>query len=51
MLINAGISEIIVCSGYPDKLAMDFLKQAKIRVRQINKGKRPGVKRKNQTRS
>ena len=35
MLINAGIKEIITARGYPDKLAIDFLKEAKIRVRKI----------------
>lgn len=35
MLINAGIKEIIVASGYPDKMAMDFLKEAKIKFRKI----------------
>lgn len=35
MLINAGIKEIIVSNGYPDKLAMDFLKEAKIKVRKV----------------
>jgi dCMP deaminase len=35
MLINAGIEEIIIADGYPDRLAMDFLKEAKIRVRKI----------------
>ena len=35
MLINAGIKEIVVAEGYPDKMAMDFLKQAKIKVRRI----------------
>ncbi|MCX5705009.1 MAG: cytidine/deoxycytidylate deaminase family protein [Candidatus Omnitrophica bacterium] len=37
MLINAGISEIIITEGYPDKMAMDFLKQAKIKVRKVAK--------------
>jgi dCMP deaminase len=35
MLINAGIKEIIIGEGYPDKMAMDFLRQAGIRVRKI----------------
>ncbi len=35
MLINAGIKEIIIGEGYPDKMAMDFLKQASIKVRRI----------------
>lgn len=33
MLINAGIKEIIIADGYPDKLAKSFLKDAKIKVR------------------
>jgi dCMP deaminase len=37
MLINAGIKEIVIASGYPDKMAMDFLKEAKIKVRIIKK--------------
>ncbi|MDP2941582.1 MAG: cytidine/deoxycytidylate deaminase family protein [Candidatus Omnitrophota bacterium] len=36
MLINAGIREIVVAGGYPDKLAERFLREAKIRVRKIN---------------
>ncbi len=35
MLINAGIKEIVMVQGYPDKLAMDFLKQAKVKIRKI----------------
>jgi dCMP deaminase len=35
MLINAGIKEIVIASGYPDKMAMKFLKEAKIKVRHI----------------
>jgi deoxycytidylate deaminase len=35
MLINAGIKEIVIDSGYPDKLALNFLKEAKIKVRRI----------------
>jgi dCMP deaminase len=35
MLINAGISEIVIADGYPDKMAMDFLRQAKVRVRRV----------------
>jgi dCMP deaminase len=37
MLINAGIKEIVIASGYPDKLALDFLKEAKIKVRKLLK--------------
>ncbi len=36
MLINAGIREIVVAGGYPDKLAEKFLREAKIKVRKIN---------------
>jgi dCMP deaminase len=35
MLINAGIKEIVIASGYPDKMAMDFLKEAGIKVKKI----------------
>ena len=35
MLINAAIEEIVIAGEYPDKMAMDFLKEAKIRVRKI----------------
>ena len=33
MLINAGIREIIITGDYPDKLAREFLKEAKIKIR------------------
>ena len=35
MLINAGIREIVIAAGYPDKLAMEFLRGAKIKIRKI----------------
>jgi dCMP deaminase len=35
MLINAGIAEIVIADGYPDKMAMDFLRQAKIKIRKL----------------
>ncbi len=35
MLINAGIKEIVIAGGYPDKMAMEFLKEAKIKIRKI----------------
>lgn len=35
MLINAGIKEVVISDGYPDKMAMDFLTKAKIKVRRI----------------
>lgn len=33
MLINAGIDEVVISDGYPDKMARDFLKEAKIKIR------------------
>jgi deoxycytidylate deaminase len=33
MLINAGVSEIVIAEGYPDKLAMKVLKEAGMRTR------------------
>jgi len=33
MLINAGVKEVIISGHYPDKMARDFLKEAKIKVR------------------
>ncbi len=35
MLINAGIKEIVICGDYPDKLARDFLEEARIKIRTI----------------
>lgn len=35
MLINAGIREIVISDGYPDKMALEFLKEAKIKVRRM----------------
>ncbi|NQU18908.1 cytidine deaminase [bacterium] len=40
MLINAGVKEIVIADGYPDKMAKDFLREAGIKVRK-SKGKRP----------
>ncbi|MBU1929341.1 MAG: cytidine/deoxycytidylate deaminase family protein [Candidatus Omnitrophica bacterium] len=33
MLINAGIKEIVISDGYPDKMAKYFLKEAGIKIR------------------
>ena len=33
MLINAGIKEIVITGGYPDKMSMDFFNQAGVLVR------------------
>jgi len=35
MLINAGIKEIVIADGYPDKMAADFLKEAGIKIKII----------------
>lgn len=35
MIINAGIDEIIISGDYPDKMAIDFLKEAKVKLRKI----------------
>ena len=37
MIINAGIKEVVIKGGYPDKMARKFLDEAKIRVRLVNK--------------
>ena len=37
MLINAAIKEIIIAGEYPDKMAMDFIKEAKIKLRKYKK--------------
>ncbi|MBU1998742.1 MAG: cytidine/deoxycytidylate deaminase family protein [Candidatus Omnitrophota bacterium] len=35
MLINAGINDIVIDGEYPDNMAMNFLKEVKIKVRKI----------------
>lgn len=35
MLINAGIKEVVIASGYPDQMAKDFLREAKVRTRKV----------------
>lgn len=37
MLINAGIKEIVIAKGYPDKMAIDLFKEAKIKVKKLTK--------------
>ena len=37
MLINAGITEVIIAEGYPDELAKEFLDEAKINIRYVKK--------------
>ena len=35
MIINAGIREVIIKGGYPDKMARKFLDEAKVKVRVV----------------
>jgi dCMP deaminase len=35
LLINAGIKEIVIAAGYPDKMAAQLLDEAKIKIRRI----------------
>ncbi|MCK4809691.1 MAG: cytidine/deoxycytidylate deaminase family protein [Candidatus Omnitrophica bacterium] len=35
MIINAGIKEVVCADNYPDKMAEDFLKKAKIKLRKF----------------
>lgn len=37
MLINAGIKEVVITKGYPDKMAMGLFKEAKIKVKRLIK--------------
>ena len=37
MIINAGITRIVVRNGYPDKLAQEMLEQADIKVEMLEK--------------
>jgi dCMP deaminase len=37
MLINAGIKEIVIADGYPDAMAGEFLKEAKIKIRKVSR--------------
>ena len=37
MLINSGVKEVVIADGYPDKMSMDFFKQAGILVRKAKK--------------
>jgi len=37
MIINAGIEEIVIKEGYPDKMAEEILKEGKVKVRYLKK--------------
>lgn len=40
MLINAGIKEIVMESGYPDKMAKEFFDEAGIKVRTLKRSRK-----------
>lgn len=35
MIINAGIKEVVMADHYPDPMALEFLKEARIKVRRV----------------
>jgi len=35
MLINAGVTELVIAAGYPDTMAAKLLKEAKIKIREV----------------
>ena len=37
MIINAGIGEVVMADRYPDAMAMNFLKEAKIKIREVRR--------------
>ncbi|UCC95647.1 MAG: cytidine/deoxycytidylate deaminase family protein [Candidatus Omnitrophota bacterium] len=37
MIINTGIKEVVFCNEYPDKMAQEFLGEAKIKLRKVNR--------------
>lgn len=37
MIINAGVKEVVIEGEYPDKMAMEFLEEAKVKVRKIER--------------
>jgi len=37
MIINAGIKKVVILGNYPDKMAKDFLREAGIRVKVLNR--------------
>ncbi len=41
MIINAGITEVIIADNYPDEMAKNFLKEAGVRLKKIKIGRRP----------
>ncbi len=35
MIINAGLEEVVIASGYPDNMAKEFLQEAGIKIRKL----------------
>ena len=35
MILNAGIKEVVVLGDYPDKMAIEFLKEAEIKIKKL----------------
>ncbi len=35
MILNAGIKEVVVLGDYPDKMAIEFIKEAKLKIRKL----------------
>jgi len=44
MIINAGIKEVVISDEYPDKMAVDFLKEAKVGLRYLNSFKKGKIR-------
>lgn len=51
MLINGGIKQIVVSSGYPDKMAKKFLKEAKVKIRTVKRNTGSNIKGKPKTKT
>jgi len=43
MIINAGVREIVIEGDYPDEMAMEFLKEANVKVRRVSRGTEGGT--------
>ena len=38
MIVNAGVTEVVIEGDYPDAMAMEFLKEANVGVRRVSRG-------------
>jgi dCMP deaminase len=41
MIINAGIEEVVIARGYPDRMARQFLEEAGVKVKKVKLGAKP----------